>query len=118
MRVVPGAGRTNALGLNHWFGLPTTTGPLNAGFRDGRSGFRVSPSPERFEPIWGVNGKPLNNVAIPSSCHPPMSASWIRLRPADQRLSRPDRKSTRLNSSHLGHASGGFLLEKNIAVSC
>ena len=46
---------------------------MNAGFSDGRSGFRVSPSPERFEPNCGVNGKPLSSVAIPFNCQPPIS---------------------------------------------
>ena len=33
------------------------TGPVNDGFREGRSGLRVSPSPERFEPITGREGE-------------------------------------------------------------
>ena len=31
------------------------------------------PQPERFEPTCGVTGKPLSNVAIPLSCHPPIT---------------------------------------------
>ena len=27
-----GAGKMNAFGLNHWFGFPVTTGPVNAEF--------------------------------------------------------------------------------------
>ena len=46
-------------------------GPVNDGFSDGRSGLRVSPSPERFEPITGVNGNPLSKVRIPFNCQPP-----------------------------------------------
>ena len=41
---MPKAGRIKALGLNHCACCPSTTGPLNAGFKDGRSGFLVSPS--------------------------------------------------------------------------
>ena len=52
---MPNAGRLNAFGLNHWPGFPSTTGPVNAGFNEGLSGLRVSPSPERFAPITGVN---------------------------------------------------------------
>ena len=52
---------------------PVTTGPVNDGFSEGRSGLRVSPSPERFEPICGVNGKPLSRVAMPFNCQPPTS---------------------------------------------
>src|SRR5712691_2573220 len=32
-----------AAGLNHWFGFPRTTGPVNAGFRNTRTGLSVSP---------------------------------------------------------------------------
>src|SRR5205814_6057559 len=67
---VPKAGRENAFGLNHWLGFPVTTGPVKAGFRFGRSGFLVSPSPEIFAPICGVNGKPLNSVVISFNCQP------------------------------------------------
>ena len=59
-----------ALGLNHWLGLPSTTGPVNAGFSEGRSGLRVSPSPERLEPICGVIGNPLSRVTMPLNCQP------------------------------------------------
>src|SRR6185437_448424 len=50
------------------------TGPAKFGLRDGRSGFLVSPSPDRFDPVCGVNEKPLNNVAIPFNCQPPINA--------------------------------------------
>ena len=33
----------NAAGLNHCFGLPSITGPVKSGLRNGRTGFRVSP---------------------------------------------------------------------------
>src|ERR1700674_2467578 len=36
---VPAAGRRNALGLNHWASVPSTTGPVNDGLSEGRSGF-------------------------------------------------------------------------------
>src|SRR5437667_12476567 len=77
---VPAVGIAKALGLNHevltvksW--LPGTTGPVKDGFSEGRSGFLVLPSPERLEPSSGVNGKPVNIVAIPFTCQPPMSFS-------------------------------------------
>jgi hypothetical protein len=41
---VPAAGSRKAAGLYHWFGLPSTMGPVKFGFRETRSGFRVSPS--------------------------------------------------------------------------
>src|ERR1039457_3337703 len=44
---VPKAGRLKAQGLNHWLGLPRTTGPPKAELMEGRSGLRVSPSSER-----------------------------------------------------------------------
>src|ERR1035437_3072232 len=62
-----------AFGLNHWLGLPVRTEPVNEGFKETRSGFLISPSPERFEPTRGVKGKPDKNVPIPFNCHPEMS---------------------------------------------
>src|SRR5438046_994610 len=69
---VPTSGKINAFGSNHWVCFPSNTGPEKDGFSDGRSGFRVFPSPDRLVPICGVKGKPLNNVAIPFSCQPLM----------------------------------------------
>ena len=43
----------------------------------------MSPSPERFEPICGVNGKPLNSVAMPFNCQPP---DQILLRRAERQF--------------------------------
>src|SRR5436305_11057890 len=60
-------GREKAAGLNHCVCFLVSTDPLNNGFTSGRSGFLVFPSPDRFAPIWGVNGKPLNNVVMPFS---------------------------------------------------
>src|ERR1700677_1541777 len=51
------------------------TGPVKAGLRLGGSGFLVLPSPDRFDPSNGVNGKPLSSVAIPFTCQPPISFS-------------------------------------------
>src|SRR5579863_5686385 len=62
---VPGVGTRKAAGLNHWSGFPVTTGPVKAGFIEGRSGFLVSPSPDRLDPIRGVKGKPERNVPMP-----------------------------------------------------
>src|ERR1700722_16871863 len=67
---VPAVGSLNAAGLNHWFGLPNTTGPEKAGLREGRSGFLVSPSPDRFDPICGVNGNPSSSETIVLNCQP------------------------------------------------
>ena len=53
-------GNENASGLNHCFCVFRSTGPVNDGLMSGRSGFRVFPSPDRFDPAKGVNGKPLN----------------------------------------------------------
>src|ERR1700685_3605929 len=69
---VPGVGRTKALGLNHSVGLPMMTGPVKLVLKLGRSGLRVSPSPERFEPTCGVNGNPLSSVVIRLTCQPLM----------------------------------------------
>src|SRR4051812_7860734 len=49
------------------------TGPVKDGFSEGLSGFLMLPSLDRFEPNCGVNGKPVNNVAIAFTCHPLMS---------------------------------------------
>jgi len=43
---VPDTGRLKACGLYHRFGLPVITGPLKAGFQEGRSGLLPSPSPD------------------------------------------------------------------------
>src|ERR1700682_1262237 len=51
-------GATKALGSNHCFGVPRTTGPVNVGFRNGRTGLRVSPLFEGLYPSSGVNGNP------------------------------------------------------------
>ncbi len=67
---VPAVGRTKAAGFNHWFGFPVTTGPLKDGLIEGRSGFLVSPSPERFDPTSGVKGKPDRNVPMAFTCQP------------------------------------------------
>src|SRR5438552_12223527 len=45
-----------AAGSNHRFGVPSITGPLNAGFQFGTSGLSVSPVPEVFAPTCGVKG--------------------------------------------------------------
>src|SRR5262244_3450828 len=68
---VPTVGRTNAFGSNHCVCIPSTIGPEKDRFTDGRSGFRRFPSADWFEPICGVNGKPLSSVVIPLNCHPP-----------------------------------------------
>src|SRR6266853_1663357 len=51
-------GAMNAAGLNHFFGFPSTTGPVKEGSRNGRTGLRVSPSFEGLYPSCGVNGNP------------------------------------------------------------
>src|SRR5713101_1685334 len=51
-------GATKALGSNHCFGFPSTTGPVNEGLRNARTGLRVSPSFEGLYPSCGVNGNP------------------------------------------------------------
>ena len=86
---VPGAGRTKALGLNHALGVLSKRGPLKAGLTEGRSGFRVSPSPDQFEPIWGVKGKPLSKLAMPFNCQPFASFSPQPPVVASQRLPWP-----------------------------
>ena len=58
---VPAVGSRNAFGSNHCAWSPSMTGPEKPGFTDGRSGFRVSPSPDRFEPVCGVKG---NHCAV------------------------------------------------------
>src|SRR5437870_3359049 len=70
---VPIAGTRNAFGSNHCVCFCGSTVPEKSGFIEGRSGFRVLPSPDLFEPSCGVNGKPLNNVVIPFNCQPPIS---------------------------------------------
>src|ERR1700686_317139 len=62
-----------ALGLNHWVWVPSTTRPAKEGFNEGRSGFRVLPSPEMFAPITGVKGKPVIKDAMPFACQPSKS---------------------------------------------
>src|SRR5262245_49162312 len=42
----PAVGITNALGSNHCVCFFSNTGPENEGFNEGRSGFRVFPSPD------------------------------------------------------------------------
>src|SRR5262249_5896843 len=66
-------GRESAFGSNHCVCFFSSTGPVNDGFTSGRSGFLVLPSPDRFAPTCGVNGKPLSNVVMTFSCHPPVS---------------------------------------------
>jgi hypothetical protein len=68
-------------------------GPEKPGFGEGRSGFLVSPSPDRFEPITGVNGKPLKKVAIPFNCQPSISLLSIPLVLLSQCLPRPNGNS-------------------------
>lgn len=53
-------GNVNAAGSNHCVCFFNKTEPVKDGFRFGRSGFLVFPSPDRFAPICGVNGKPLS----------------------------------------------------------
>src|SRR5579884_85362 len=62
---------TKAAGLKYWFGPPRITGPVNAGFHDGRTGLRVSPLLEGLKPSWGVNGNPDWAVTMPLSDQPP-----------------------------------------------
>src|SRR5437660_3362894 len=70
---VPTSGKMNAFGSNHCVCFRGSTLPEKDGFSEGRSGFRVFPSPDRFEPSCDVNGKPLNKVVIPFNCQPPSS---------------------------------------------
>src|SRR5579862_6479824 len=67
----------NALGLNHWFGVPSTTGPVNAGFRNGRTGLRVSPVLDGLYPSCGVNGNPDCTVTMLLTVHPPTRSSIV-----------------------------------------
>ena len=67
---VPAGSKLKALGLNHWFGVPSMTGPEKAGFQLGRSGSPVFPSPDRLLPVRGENAKPLSAVRIELSCQP------------------------------------------------
>ena len=60
---VPAARQHEGGRIEPLVGRSLTIGPVKDGFSEGRSGLRVSPSPERFEPIWGVNGKPLSRVS-------------------------------------------------------
>src|SRR5262249_54881986 len=62
-----------AAGSNHCDGFFKRTGPENNEFTSGRSGFLVFPSPDRFAPIWGVKGNPLNRVVMPFNCQPLIS---------------------------------------------
>jgi hypothetical protein len=48
---VPAVGSVNAFGSNHCACRPGMTGPVKSGLREGRSGLRVSPLPDRFEPV-------------------------------------------------------------------
>src|SRR4029077_6591231 len=86
---VPKAGSEKAFGLNHSVELPSMTGPEKLAFTLGRSGFLVSPSPDRFEPTSGVNGNPLKKVLIPFNCHPPISLLSRPLAAVIQRLPGP-----------------------------
>src|ERR1700693_4867916 len=70
-------------------------GPEKFGFKEGRSGFLVSPSPERFEPNSGVNGNPVKNVAIPFNCQPEASLPLSPLVALNRVLSRPNGNSYR-----------------------
>src|SRR5579871_568599 len=56
---VPAGGTTNAAGLKYWFGVPGINAPLKSGFQEGRTGLRLSPSPEGLNPRAGVKGKPV-----------------------------------------------------------
>src|SRR5262245_44164652 len=86
---VPAGGSRNAFGSYHCVGCRSSTGPVNDGSSDGRSGFLVSASPDRFEPICGVNGKPLNSVTMVLNCHPPNSLFSTPLALPSQCLPRP-----------------------------
>ena len=54
---VPGTGRMKALGLNQALGVLIRARPPKAGFTEGRSGLRVSPSPYRIGTNLGGKGK-------------------------------------------------------------
>src|SRR5262249_14444791 len=75
---VPAVGSVKAEGSNHWFCFRKSTEPENDGFQFGRSGFRVFPSPDRFDPERGVNGNPLNSEVIPFSCQPEINFATPR----------------------------------------
>src|ERR1019366_10072500 len=78
---VPAAGTTNAFGLNHWVELPSITGSVNAGFQDGRTGLRESPSFDGLKLNCGVKGKPDCKVTMLFNVHPPANASRHPLSP-------------------------------------
>src|SRR5205807_7736330 len=67
-----------ALGLKYSPGRPSTTGPVKAGFHEGRTGLRVSPSFDGLYESCGVKGRPDCTVSIPLSCHPSISLSTHR----------------------------------------
>src|SRR5205823_1662693 len=67
---VAGAGMTKAFASNHCVCFRGSTRPEKDELSEGRSGFRRFPSADRFDPICGVNGKPLNSAVIPLNCQP------------------------------------------------
>jgi len=90
---VPTASRLKALGLNHWFGVPSMTGPVKAAFQFGRSGFPVFPSQDRLLPVRGPNGKPLSTVTIELTCHPVSTLSQTPVTPPKKALFFPNGNS-------------------------
>src|ERR1700682_1675673 len=68
---VPGSGWINAAGLKYRLGPPWITWPVKLGFKDGRTGLRVSPSLDGMEDNWGVKGRPDCSVSIPLTCQFP-----------------------------------------------
>src|SRR5208283_5891223 len=75
---VPFGGTSNALGLKYWLGPPRVTGPEKAGFQEGRTGLRESPSLDGLKPSCGVKGKPVCAVTTPAICQPPTSVLTSR----------------------------------------
>src|ERR1700722_14568186 len=71
---VPCAGTMKACGLNHWAEVPRITEPVKAGFHEGRTGLRESPSFDGLKLSCGVKGKPDCAVTIRLSVHPPINA--------------------------------------------
>src|SRR5579871_3350839 len=72
---VPARGILNALGSNHWSGVPKISGPWKSGFQFGTSDWLASPVPEIFDPTNGVNGNPPCAVKIPFHCQP--ESNWL-----------------------------------------
>ena len=53
--------------------------PVKAGFKDGLTGLRVSPSFDGLNESCGVNGKPECSVSIPLSCQSPNTVFHQRI---------------------------------------